>query len=137
MTLRTILASAAAVAIAATAAQASPADRTAKAEAKLAKMIEGRVAGKPVSCLPMHQIRSSRIIDRTAIVYEVGTTLYVNRPRQGATSLDRDDILVTRTSLSQLCSVDIVRLVDPTSHIESGFVSLGEFVPYKKPPKAG
>lgn len=137
MTLRTILASAAAVAIAATAAQASPADCAAKGEEKLAKMIEGRVAGKPVRCLPMHQIRSSRIIDRTAIVYEVGNTLYVNRPRQGAVSLDRDDILVTRTSLNQLCNVDIVRLVDPTSHIESGFVSLGEFVPYKKPPKAG
>jgi hypothetical protein len=137
MTLRTILASAAAVAIAATAAQASPADRAAKGEEKLAKMIEGRVAGKPVRCLPLHQIRSSRIIDRTAIVYEVGNTLYVNRPRQGAVSLDRDDILVTRTSLNQLCNVDIVRLVDPTSHIESGFVSLGEFVPYKKPPKAG
>ena len=133
MKLSTILASATVLALAATSAQADPASRAAKGEAKLAKMIEGRVAGKPVSCLPMHQIRSSRIIDRTAIVYEVGNTLYVNRPRQGATSLDRDDILVTKTSLNQLCSVDIVRLMDPVSSIESGFVSLGQFVPYKKP----
>jgi hypothetical protein len=137
MTLKTILASAAAVAIAATAAQAEPSARAAKGEEKLAKMIEGRVAGKPVSCLPLHQIRSSRIVEGTAIVYEVGSTLYVNRPRNGASSLDRDDILVTRSSLNQLCSVDIVRLMDPTSQIESGFVSLGEFVPYKKAPKAG
>jgi hypothetical protein len=55
-------------------------------EAQLAKALDGRVAGEPVNCLSLRSIRSSRIIDRTAIVYQVGNTLYVNRPRAGADS---------------------------------------------------
>jgi hypothetical protein len=102
-------------------------------EAALAKAIAGRVAGTPVSCISQPTIRSSQVIDGTAIVYEVGGTLYVNRPRIGAESLDSDDILVSRTTGSQLCSLDSIRLLDNASRIEQGFVSLGEFVPYTKP----
>jgi len=103
-------------------------------EAKLAKLLDGRVAGRPQDCIFLPAIRSSRIIDRTAIVYDAGRTLYVNRPRSGAESLDDDDILVTNLhgSGSQLCSIDIVQLHDRSSHFYSGFVGLGEFVPYRK-----
>ena len=103
-------------------------------EEKLAKMLDGRVAGEPRDCIYLPSIRGSRIIDKTAIVYEAGRTLWVNRPRSGASSLDDDDILVTdlRGSGSQLCSIDIVWLHDRTSFFYSGFVGLGEFVPYRK-----
>ena len=102
-------------------------------EAKLARALEGRVAGEPVSCINLRNIRSSRIIDRTAILYDAGTTVYVNRPRGGSESLDRWDVLVTKLHSSQLCSIDIVTLYDSASRIQTGFVSLGEFVPYRKP----
>lgn len=101
-------------------------------EAELAKALEGRTAGEPVDCIDLHQIRSSRIIDRTAILYEVGSTLYVNRPRAGAESLDNWDALVTNTHTSQLCSIDTVRLYDTASRFERGFVFLGDFVPYRR-----
>ena len=103
-------------------------------EAKLSKMLEGRVAGWPQDCIYLPAVRSSRIIDKTAIVYESGSTLWVNRPRGGAGSLDDDDILVTRLngSGSQLCSIDIVELHDQSTHFYNGFVNLGEFVPYKR-----
>lgn len=119
------------------AAQAAPskavADRQAKAEAKLAKRLEGRAPGEPVRCLRLTNIRSSQIYDRTAIVYEgLGGVLYVNRPRSGAQTLDRNDVLVTRTYTGDLCSIDIVHLWDPMSRMQNGFVGLGEFVPYKK-----
>ncbi len=104
-----------------------------EAEARLAKALAGRVAGKPVDCINLRDIQSSEIIDRTAIVYRTGGgRLYVNRPTTGAESLDRDDILVTKTWDSRLCSIDIVRLVDRGSSFERGFVGLGEFVPYVK-----
>ena len=105
-------------------------------EEKLAKELEGRVAGKPVDCIYLPTITSSRIIDRTAIVYEAGRTLYVNRPRGGADQLNDSDIMVLNLHSSQLCSIDIVHLHDQTSHFMSGFVNLGEFVPYTKPKKA-
>lgn len=101
-------------------------------EAKLEKLLEGRVAGEPQNCLPLTSSASSQIIDKTAIVYRVGSTLWVNRPKGGADSLDDDDILVTKTSGSQLCSIDVVQLHDRSSHMYSGFVSLGEFVPYRR-----
>ena len=101
-------------------------------EARLAKMLEGRVAGEPQDCIYLPSIRSTRVIDKTAIVYDAGRTLWVNRPDNGASSLDDDDVLVTRLHSSQLCSIDIVQLQDRTSWFYSGFVALGDFVPYRK-----
>ena len=122
----TIIAAAAIAAVPATAKEKlSP-------EAQLEKLIDGRVAGEPQNCISLSSARSSTIIDGTAIVYRVGSTLWVNRPRGGAESLDDDDILVTRTTGSQLCSIDAVQLRDRTSQMYSGFVSLGEFVPYRR-----
>lgn len=101
-------------------------------EDQLAKLLEGRVAGEPQDCISLSSARSSQIIDKTAIVYRVGSTLWVNRPKGGAESLDDDDILVTKTIGSQLCSIDSVELRDRSSHFYTGFVSLGQFVPYKR-----
>ncbi|MBT2188802.1 hypothetical protein [Sphingobium nicotianae] len=107
----------------------------AKGEAALAKALAGRVAGKPVSCINLRDIRSTTIIDGTAILYYAGSTIYVNRPADPG-SLDDDDVMVTKTSLSQLCNVDVVHLVDRSTRFPSGFVNLSKFVPYTKPGKA-
>ncbi len=101
-------------------------------EDQLAKLLEGRIAGEPQDCLPLTSLRSSQIIDKTAIIYRVGSTLWVNRPDGGASSLDDDDILVLKTSGSQLCSIDSIQLHDRSSQMYSGFVSLGKFVPYRR-----
>jgi hypothetical protein len=103
-------------------------------EQQLAKLVAGRVPGKPVNCIPLRNIRSTRVLDGTAIVYEGnGGRLYVNRPDAGAASLRRNDTLVTKTWGSQLCSLDTVRLLDWGSRFEHGFVGLGTFVPYARP----
>lgn len=92
--------------------------------------------GTPVDCINFRDIRSSEIIDRTAILYRTSNSrVYVNRPESGAQSLDGDDILVTRTALSQLCRIDTVQLVDRSTRFPSGSVGLGRFVPYIKPPR--
>ena len=100
-------------------------------EEQLAKLLEGRVAGKPVSCIPLHRTSSSRIIDKTAIVYDSGRTIYVNRPRH-PDSLDSDDVMVTRLHTNQLCRLDTVRLHDRSGLWYSGFVGLEDFVPYSR-----
>ncbi len=104
-------------------------------EQQLEKMLEGRVAGQPVSCIPLHRTSSSRIIDRTAIVYDSGRTIYVNRPRHPE-SLDSDDVMVTRLHSSQLCRLDTVRLHDRSGFWYSGFVGLEDFVPYTRVARA-
>ena len=115
------------------AAQAAP-EQADKAAAELARALKGRVTGKPVDCLQLRDIRSTRIIDNFAILYEMnGGKLYLNRPRSGADLLDKWDVLVTDTHSPQLCSIDIVRLYDQATRMPSGFVGLGKFVPYTKP----
>lgn len=105
-------------------------------EEKLAEALKGRVAGAPVDCIYMPDIRSSRIFDRTAILYEMNNgTYYLNRPKTGASSLRWSNILVTNTHGNQLCSIDIVKLYDSASQIQQGFVGLEKFVPYPKPKK--
>jgi len=100
-------------------------------EEKLAKLLEGREAGKPVSCLPLGQAQSTEVIDKTAIVFRYGNTLYVNRPTN-PDALDSDDVLITRPTSGQLCRLDTVQLRDRASFFYSGFVGLQDFVPYKK-----
>jgi hypothetical protein len=128
-----------AITLLAAAALAAPATAAAprlSPDAELARLLDGRVAGKPSSCISTLGSRSSQIIDGTALVYRDGRTLWVNRPRSGAESLRDDDVLVTRQFGSQLCRVDSVRLVDRTSGFQRGFVVLGDFVPYRLPPKS-
>jgi hypothetical protein len=104
-------------------------------EERLAKRLEGREAGKPQSCLPSWETRDLEVIDGVALVYGHGDTIWVNRP-DNAKDLDDDEILVTKTSGSQFCRLDIVQTMDRTSHFTTGFVALGDFVPYKKVAKA-
>lgn len=118
-----------AVAISAAPASAGP---RADGETRLARALEGRVAGEPVDCVNLSAVRSSRIIDDTAIIFEAGDTLYVNRPRAGREALDSWDTLVTRTFSTRLCSIDTVQLFDSAAGFQTGTVFLGEFVPYRR-----
>ena len=110
------------------AAQAKPRD----GEADLARALEGRVAGEPVDCIDLHRVRSSQVIQGTAIVYDAGNVVYVNRPRNGAEDLDRFDTMVTRLPSTRLCSIDVVHMVDSATHSLRGLVFLDEFVPYRR-----
>jgi hypothetical protein len=127
--LTTLLVGGAAAALAAVPAEA----RRDSPDVQLQKLLDGRVAGKPVDCISLSNSQSSTIIDGRAIVYRAGSRLYVNVPRSGAESLDDDDILVTRTFTNRLCSRDTVNLVSRAGRIPHGFVLLGEFVPYERP----
>jgi len=100
-------------------------------EERLAKILAGREAGKPVDCIPLTWSRESRVIDKTAIVYDAGSVIYVNRP-SNAKSLDDDDILVTEPHGGQLCKLDVVRMHDRSGFWYNGFVGLEQFVPYRK-----
>lgn len=105
-------------------------------EARLAKMLKGREAGQPVGCIPLFATRDATVIDKTAIVYDAGGTIWVNRTNNPA-SLDSDDILVTKLSISQLCRMDTVEMRDRAGFWFTGFVGLADFVPYRKPSKDG
>jgi hypothetical protein len=102
-------------------------------EARLARTLEGRVAGERVDCIDLRQVRSTEVINDTAILYKMTDgTVYLNRPEAGRTSLNQWDVLLTRTQTSRLCSIDVVDMYDPVLGVQKGPVFLGEFVPYRR-----
>ena len=100
---------------------------------ELDKLLVGREAGRPVHCISTFDSREMRVLDKTAIVFGWGNTIWVNTPRN-AEHLDDDDILLTQTSGSQLCDLDIVQTLDRSSQFFNGSLSLGRFVPYRRIP---
>lgn len=101
-------------------------------EEQLAKILEGRQAGKPVTCIPYSPTNNTTVIDKTALVYRVGGTVYVNRP-SNANQLSNDEILVTKLYSSQLCRLDTIQLRDRyAGYMWRGFLNLQDFVPYTK-----
>ena len=129
-----------AIALAATALLAGGASLQAKPkltpEQRLEKLLEGRVAGKPTTCISTSDTRDMEIIDGVALVYRSGSTLYVNRPKNPE-DLDSDDILVIRPTGSQLCRLDMIHTVDRIGHFTTGFINLNDFVPYRRVQQAG
>ena len=123
--------------ILAIAAPAAARDRTpADPKAALAAMVAGRIAGPSVSCISLLPNTHSRIVDRYAVVYDGPGRLYVNDfDGQGCSALRKDRTLVTVTPSSQLCSGDIIRVVDPVQRFDYGSCGLGKFTPYKRAPR--
>lgn len=112
--------------------QAKPEQEMTKGEKELAKLLEGRVAGEPVTCIRNFPSQNFRIINETALVYGRGDTIYVNRTKHPE-DIDDDEILVIRpTTASQLCRLDNVTMVDRYSHMFSGVIFLDQFVPYSR-----
>jgi hypothetical protein len=102
-------------------------------EARLAKLLAGRTAGKPVTCLPLSRYSETRTIGST-VSYRVGGTWYVNRFKGGCPSLRANRILVSNHPIGQICSGDIANVVQQGApDIFLGTCSLGEFTPYSKP----
>ena len=101
-------------------------------EERLAKLIEGRVAGKPADCIFTPGNRNLTIIDKTAIVYRAGSKVWVNRTAHPE-DIDEDDVLIIkRFSGSSLCRQDIITLADRGTGMFSGTIFLTDFVPYEK-----
>lgn len=103
-----------------------------KGEKRLAKLLEGRVAGEPVSCIRTLPNQRMQTIDGTAYVYGQGSTIYVQRTRNPDRIDDNDALVTNRVNASQLCRMDITTTIDPLTGIFSGTVFFDDFVPYTR-----
>lgn len=112
-----------------------PPAMTVKQEADFQKVIEGRSAGPPQSCVSLRLLSGNKTYGEGVIVFDgtTGSTVYVNRPPNGCPELRSGRALRTRTTTDQLCRNDIVTVFDPTVGIEYGSCGLGDFVPYRRP----
>ncbi len=103
-----------------------------RGQIKLAELTEGRTAGEPLRCVSPHTNQPLKVIDGTALYLKRGNTIYVNVPSHPA-SLDDDDVLLIEyRGTSQLCRNQPIKMLDRGSGFLRGFISLNDFVPYKK-----
>lgn len=102
-------------------------------EAKLAKMLDGRVAGQPTDCIRTWTRNDMRTIDGTAYVFGHGDVIYVNRT-QHPRSIDENNTLVVRSTATgtQLCRTDQITTFDNGGQFYTGNVFLADFIPYRR-----
>jgi hypothetical protein len=103
-----------------------------KGEQRLAKLLEGRVAGEPVRCIRTFPNMPMQTIEKTAYVYGRGKTIYVQRTANPG-DIDEGDALVSqRFSASELCRLDQMTTVDRVLGFFTGVVFFEDFVPYTR-----
>lgn len=110
------------LALAATASVATARDRNAIPEAT--------PIGKAVSCVPLQSIRSTRVHgDRTIDFHMGGGKVYRNTLPNSCPGLGFEERFSYKTSLSQLCSVDIITVLQSPGLNQGASCGLGEFQP--------
>lgn len=110
-----------------------------KGELRLAKLLDGRVAGEPVRCIRTLPSQRMQTIRGTAYVYGSGNTIFVQRTRNPDQIDDNDALVTTRFNATELCRLDQMTTVDRVLGVFTGAVFFDDFVPYtrvKSEPKA-
>jgi hypothetical protein len=117
--------------VALTGTAASADSLTEKGEARLARMLEGRVAGEPASCISAFNSNRVQVIEHVGIVYDNGGTIWVARAKDPKV-LGRWDVPIFQRYGSQLCTTDVLRTVDRSDGHFTGALFLHDFVPYTR-----
>jgi hypothetical protein len=121
------------LAVATTAGAFGPAERRAK------ELAAYQPAGEAVNCISINQIRSTKILANNVIDFKMaGGKVYRNTLTSSCPGLVSEDRFSYRTSLSRLCSVDIIRVLQNYGgKLEQGAgCGLGKFQPVEKVPTA-
>lgn len=114
------------------AAQASAEKPMTKGEKRLAKLLDGRVAGEPVRCIRTLPNQRMQTIRKTAYVYGSGDTIYVQRTRDPGQIDDNDALVTIRFNATEMCRLDQMTTVDRQIGVFTGVVFFEDFVPYTR-----
>ncbi len=92
---------------------------------------EATPAGKPESCIPLRNIRQSNVHSDQVIDFVMSNgRVYRNTLPQSCPQLGFEERFSYATSLSQLCSVDIITVLYATPALSRGAsCGLGQFQP--------
>ncbi len=105
-----------------------------KNQTKFDKIVAGRTAGKPVSCISRIDQDNLRVVGDKYLVYSRSRnakTVYVNEPHGGCRDVDRNT-LVTRKFSGNLCRGEIAQVKDLVTGTFVDSCSFSSFVPYTK-----
>ena len=93
-----------------------------------------RPSGKAVDCVPLRQINNTRVRDdKTIDFHMLGGKIYRNTLPHSCPGLGFEEKFMYKTSLSQLCSVDIITVLTDAGGLSRGAsCGLGKFQPMEK-----
>jgi hypothetical protein len=93
---------------------------------------EATADGKPVSCVSLQNIRSTSVHGDSVIDFHMnGGKVYRNTLPNSCPSLGFEERFLYKTSTSQLCSVDIITVLQSPGLSSGASCGLGEFQPVK------
>lgn len=97
------------------------------------------VAGEAQSCIPISQIRGSRVYDDYTIDFDAGSKTYRNTLPNRCPGLGGERAFTYETSLTQLCDTDIIYVLRRVGgdYQRGAGCGLGKFVPVKVEKKGG
>lgn len=104
---------------------------------KPAQEAQIRPAGKPLSCIPIIGIDHTRVRDdHTIDFYMRGRQVYRNVLPQACPELGFEERFSYETSLSELCSVDIITVLHDSAPYRGASCGLGQFQPVSGAPRS-
>ena len=112
-----------------------PATPSPKQQARLAQLLDGKVAGTPRSCIPNWRTYNMIAIDDSTLIFQESPgRLWLQKPKNPCNLISAGPYaLVTRDSIGQLCNGDIAQVIDTMSRTNVGSCVMGDFVPYVRP----
>ncbi len=88
--------------------------------------------GKAVSCVQLNSIQSTRVYGDSVIDFHMrGGQVYRNTLPNSCPSLGFEERFSYQTSISQLCSVDIITVLRTAGIVQGPSCGLGQFQPVK------
>jgi hypothetical protein len=127
--MRNLLLGLATLAVATTAGAFGPAERRAK------QLADYSPVGEAISCIDSSRIDSTNVVANNVIDFKMrGGKVYRNTLPYSCPGLVSQDSFSYRTSISRLCNVDIIRVLDNNGgRLEEGAgCGLGKFQPVEK-----
>ena len=112
-----------------------PPMRSAQGQQEFERLVAGKVAGPPQSCLATFNTNDMIVIDDETVAFRQGANrVYVNHLQSGCNGIASGfNALVTRqTGASSLCRGDIAESQNLTSHVTTGSCVFGDFIPYSR-----
>lgn len=99
------------------------------------RALQGRAIGDPVSCVTSREIEDTdAVTDRVVLFHMKNGRTYRNDLPHSCPQLTRSgSAFAYRTPMSQLCAVDIIQVMEPTTGFAYGACTLGKFTRYELP----
>ena len=122
-----------ALALAGCATQPQSVVRSAEAQTELNKLLAGKTAGEPFTCLQHYRANDMVRIDDSTVAFKQGTRVYVNHLIGECANLTSGFYaLVTRSNGTGLCRGDMADVRDLSTGMIVGSCAIGDWTPYKR-----